>query len=289
MAKKRRYALGLGMAGLAILTAPLASGISQSASAACALQWEMTNNGKTETVSACDGKAGDGAFVSKITDDQMMVVDLNNYKGAAFTLVNSGTGVAFGKIVINLTGENEVQAEDGIAFNAGAPLEFTGEGSLRIKALVPIMNGGVYTTKDYQVVTVPEILKQYIPDWSQKDSYLSDITIKSTTIVEKPTEKPNEETDEKPEETEKEDEKPGNETDCANANTSGGEAENPWTWGMITAHVAAGIYIILSLVTFILLGIRKMMRRREPKETKKIIIERNGEKVTEEAEETEKE
>lgn len=276
MKKSTKCAFGLGVAGFAMMLAPLVNLDDRSASAACAIGWEKVASDSNWMVSGCNGKSEDGTFTSKISDDQIIMVDLNGYKGGAFVLKGYGTGISTKKIVFNLIGENEITAEDGIAFiTEGIPVEFTGSGSLKVRALIPIMGNSEYVTDDYQSISVTEALKSYTEYWKDRGGLVSEIVIRPTKAEEKPVEKP----EEKPEESEKpedEEKKPDNE-----ASVEETEKENPWTVEMLTIHIAAGIYIVLSLVTFILLGIRKITRKHQPKTTKKIIIEENGKKVGE--------
>lgn len=283
MVKNLKYVAGIGVTSLAVLAAPLTSLNLHQAHAACAYSWEMKDStGKTESINMCSGENQAKTFTSQISDDGIITVKLNNYKGESFTLKSYGTGMYFQKIVMNLSGENEISALDGIALDAFAPLEFTGTGSLKIKALIPMMNGGVYTTKDYQIVTVPEILKQYMSS-TQQDTYTSEITIRPSLATQPttPGTDNDDKTDENPDQTDDpaEDEKP---TDCiTDADTDKDSTKEPWSWAMIAIHLAAGIYIILSLVIFILLGVRKITRKHQPKNAKKIIIEEKETEIVE--------
>lgn len=282
MTRSLKYSIGIGTLSLAALAAPLTSLNIYQANAACAYSWEMKDGaGKDESVNMCSGENQAKTFTSRISDDGIVTVNLNNYKGEAFTLHNYGTGMYFQKVIVNLSGENEITAVDGIALDTFAPMEFTGSGSLKIKALIPMMNGGVYTTKDYQIVTVPEILKQYMAS-SQQDTYTSEITIRPNLTTNKPT-TPDTDNDDKTEEKPDDTEKPADDEkseDCI-AGTDKDQEENPWNWAMIAIHLAAGIYIVLSLVTFILLGIRKISRKHQPKNAKKIIIEEKETEIVE--------
>lgn len=264
---------GLTMAGL-----PLFSN-SGTAEAACAFAWTMENaSGEEQRIDMCAGSSADGTFSSKLSDDNVISVDLKGYKGKAFTLASYGTGIPFEKIVFNLSGENEVTAEDGAAFDLAYPLEFTGEGSLKIKALLPMISGAAYTTEGNQIVTAPEILQQYMRTDVGEEAYLSEVTIKPKTVLEKPTDKPTEDETDKPEDEPEKDENAKDELEK--------EVES-WDWPMITIHVAAGIYIVLSLITLILLGVRRIMRKHNPTTTKKIVIE-EVEEPKEEKEEAKK-
>lgn len=282
MRKNMVKAIGVGALGLAALMTPMANLGDYRAEAACAIGWEKvdttTNWDGNPSVSACNGSSNDGTFASKISDDQIITVTLNNYKGGAFQMKGYGSGLSVKKVVFNLIGENEVTAENGIAFLTNVPTEFTGEGSLKMKALIPALANSAYVTGNYQEVQVTDLLKDYVAYWSEHGEATSEITIKPIAKTENPTEKPEEKPDENEENTDKDDEK--NDENCVNGGTTDKtEKENPWTTEMITLHVAAGIYILLSLVTFILLGIRKIMRKKQPKETKKIIIEENTAKT----------
>lgn len=266
MKRKLQYSLGLGMAGLAILAAPLVSLGRQSASAACAMAWEKVLGDEDWSINACSGKSADGTFASTISDDNIVTVNLENYKGEAFVLKGYGTGVSLEKVVFELKGENEVTAENGIAFlTESTPVEFTGEGSLKITSLVPMMTHADYVTADYQRIQVSDLLKDYVAYWQGQGGATSEITIRPTTIVEQPT------VVEKPDNTEM-----NNNLSCLEP----ADDKETWTTAKITICAAIAIYIVLSLATFIFLGIRKLTRKHAT-QVKKMIVENNGKKVGE--------
>ncbi len=276
MAKISKASIGLaalGMAALIPVSGAALGGVPE-ASAACALGWERKTDDASWYVSACDGSSSDGTFISKIADDQTITVTLNNYKGGPFTLELSGTGIPLKKIKFNLVGDNEITAENGIGFltGTGTPMEFTGEGSLRLKALVPVLAHNYYVSDNYQETQVADLLKDYAAYWSEHGGAMSEITIKPTVKTETPTEKPEEKPEENPEE--KPDVNQDNEAEKPEDKPEETE-KTVWTPEMIAIHAAAAIYIILSVAGYILLGIRKIVRKHRSAETKKIVIEEN--------------
>ncbi len=278
MRKDMVKTVGIGALGLTALIIPVTNLGNYRAEAACAIGWEKVDPSSdwsgSPSVSACDGTSNDGTFASRISDDQIITVTLNNYKGGAFQMKGYGSGLSVKKVIFNLVGENEVTAENGIAFSTSVPTEFTGEGSLKIKALIPVLANSAYVTEDYQEVQVTDLLKDYAAYWSNHGDVTSEITIKPTVKTENLTDEGNNNTDDAGD-----DEKAEN---CVNGGTTNNLKKNPWTVEMIMLHAVAGIYILLSLVTFILLGIRKIMRKKQPKEARKTILEENNVEATEE-------
>lgn len=267
--------IGVATLGLAAVMTPMAGFVNpERASAACAVGWATD---KDVSISMCNGENEDKTFVSKLAEDGTVTVTLNGYKGETLRAVTYGTGVELRKITFDLIGENEIEAVDGIALVTGAtPVEFTGTGSLKIRSLVPMMTYPNYTTSDYQNMEITDLLKDYVSYYSDWGGAVTEVTIKPT-VIEKTEEVAGETTDEAEEEVE----------DCQPATEATDEKKKsiPLNAATVTAGVAAAVYIILSLATFIILGIRKIARKHQPKEEKKIIIEEKTNKEPETTEE----
>ncbi len=277
MKKQTKCALGLGIAGLTVMTAPLTNLGSESASAACGYGVFAEN-----FYAPCNqGERVDGAIAvqtEEIEGERVMRITLNNYQGSGiyYECCASCPDKFFDKVIVELKGENKITERKGtgITFN---DVEFAGTGKLTIEAMIPVGGRTLVSCGD--------------PDKPMYDRNIDndalgkvigvttlEVDMADNSVIEKPSGEPGEDADNE----EKPDSADGEKTeDGADKDVVATEKENPWTAEMLTIHIAAGIYIVLSLVTFILLGIRKLTRKHQPKTNKKIIIEENGKKVGE--------
>lgn len=294
MRKNMAKAIGIGALGMAALMVPMANLGREGVSAACGYGVSAE-----DFYAPCNqGERVDGAIAvrtEELEGERVMRITLNNYRGSGiyYECCASCPDNYLDKVIVELKGENKITERKGtgITFN---DVEFAGTGKLTIEAMIPVGGRTLTACGDpnkpmYDRNIDNDALGKVIGVTTLK------VDMADNSVVEKPGGEPDKDADGEGKPADEDD----NETDdtdddkkdenCVNGGTTdNSEKENPWTTEMITLHVAAGIYILLSLVTFILLGIRKIMRKKQPKETKKIIIEENDAKETEEKPEEKK-
>lgn len=224
--------LGMALLGVGHQVSP--------AQAACAYGWELfsADDEFVESFSMCSGASENGAMKSNL-DDEAVTVKLNNYNGGMIELKGYGSGLNVSKIIFDLTGENVIDAGDGIALAVAVPVEFTGEGTLKMRAVLPILGDNTYSVND-EGRSATEILKEYRnPNWSE-EAYITEVMINPGSSV-----------------------VTGSEADAADTekpSTSGADTDEPAEKknGVLALilHIIAGIYIVGSLVAFGVLLVR---------------------------------
>lgn len=158
---------------------------------------DITNNDGRKSYASCGiGESDDGSFnAEKITNksgETILKIGLKGYRGGSIYDIRWGSDNGFSdisKAVIELIGENTITAEEGVGINLGMPVEFSGEGSLKITAMFPIGGG-----------TLCEVRAQYggdeygSSDCSMRTDQLSEVQVKQIkamlgvhTLIIKPT------------------------------------------------------------------------------------------------------
>ena len=91
-----------------------------------------------ETLGA--GKSNSAQTASQVTDGTTVTLTLNNYNGGKIELVCYGTGQEGMNFIIELKGDNVINAEDvGIQYSYNGDLTFTGSGKLTVNAPTPAL------------------------------------------------------------------------------------------------------------------------------------------------------
>lgn len=121
------------------------------ANAACTwgIRADITDTDGYRSHAACGfGESDDGSFSAEVITDEnsekIQKITLKNYHGGSIYGEYCGSGGGgTTKAIIELVGENAITAEGGVGINLFMPVEFTGEGSLQITAMIPIGGGSL--------------------------------------------------------------------------------------------------------------------------------------------------
>lgn len=139
------------LVGVSLAAAGVLAVKTDKADAACA--WGIRAGAEGEygagylTYAACgNGVSKDGSFKAETTtgenSDMIQKITLTNYHGGTIYLEGCGSSSVYPqKAIIELIGENTLIAEGGLGIDLSMPVEFTGEGSLEITAMIPIGGG----------------------------------------------------------------------------------------------------------------------------------------------------
>ena len=139
------------LTGLVLVFAGVVGLITDEAEAACA--WTVYADVGDTSAPCGRGQSEDGSFKTEpITSDsgeEILKITLTNYHGGTIYAECCGTCAPSGgmsKTIIELIGDNMITAESGVGINLHSPVEFTGEGSLEIVAMIPIGGGNLCGT-----------------------------------------------------------------------------------------------------------------------------------------------
>ena len=220
-----------------------------------------------------NGESQDRTFKSElITDgDQVYLkITLNNYHGGSILYESYASGPSFKieKVVVELIGDNVINAPQGRGIGVGSPIEFIGQGKVEITAMFPF--GGGYLCYWQNPPTKEQAsVCSFAPIQESEAAQIKDILVAQTVFItprtaieetETSPQDPTQDENDTPTENEKvtsnsdEDEKK-----CPNPASAEQTSDGSWTvWDIV-----ATVYIILSLLTFIGLMIQWFIKHKK--------------------------
>lgn len=250
--------------GLVLAAAYLPLAQTQTASASCG--WSMAIGDEKLPCGQGSNSSGTakGEFIGEDWKGYYKIT-LNNYHGGAFFYACSGTASSCSmladtqKVVFELIGENVITAPEGFGIDSFVPIEFTGQGSLKIEAKIPV--GGSFfcewsgTPDANQTCSIDETVVTGI-----EQPYLSTLVITPRTVINNPSEdQPNPDENDTPTEDDKTSSDDEDKNKCPDSILPGQTSDSDWTvWDIV-----AIVYIGLSLITFIGLAIRWLVKRKK--------------------------
>lgn len=263
----------------------------EASAAGSPLVWVFNNNDTGDMDDATilpvmTNNAFGGSFISEYKDDYILEVTLNNYRGGGFYWACRGTCYsAPSKIVFRLIGENKITAEGKVGISVSSPVEFIGDGTLEIQALVPVANGGeegcLYTKDETYCSDMANVLKMRMrQDWpevaiEEAMSFTMTIAPAKGVVIEtpaKPEVKP-----EEPEQPEQPEEKPADDESVKEPETKPDSATDNKVDNGLVWHIVSGTYIGLSLVAFAALGVHQVVKRNKAKKSTTVEIKPKAE------------
>lgn len=220
-----------------------------------------------------NGESRDGTFRSElITDgDQVYLkITLNNYHSGSILYESyaSGPSVEIKKVVVELVGDNVINAPHGRGIGIGSPIEFIGQGKLEITAMFPF--GGGYLCYWQSPPTKEQAsVCSFAPIQEAEAAQIRDILVAQTvfitprTAVEEAETSPQDPTqDENDTPTEDGETSSGSDEDekkCPDPALAERTPASGWTvWGIV-----AVVYVGVSLAAFIGLAVRWFVKRKK--------------------------
>lgn len=264
------------LSGLILAAACISTMRTEKASASCG--WTMTVG--DENLPCGLGTNSSGTVRGEFVGDNWKgyyKITLNNYHGGAFYYDCSGTAYSCSllsdnqKIVFELVGDNVISTAEGFGIDSFVPIEFTGQGSLKIEAKIPI--GGSFlcqwagTSETGRTCFIDEAMVNGVGQF-----YLPTVVITPGTVTKK-TETPSQsQTGQDENDTPTKDEEVTSSSDedekkCPDSVLAEQTPDSGWTvW-----DIAAAVYIGASLVTFIGLMIQRFTKRRKVSNSKNTV------------------
>lgn len=274
---KIRWTFGVLLAFASILM--LGQGPADCYAAQNPLVWVFGSGADETLVSVEDGEAYNGAFKSRIEEiggEWVAVVTLTNYDAGGLNMECRGTcsaGPSPRKIVIELVGDNVITNREGIGINLSLPVEFAGEGNLKIRALVPMAKDGscYYSNGDGVCMSIAEVLLAHMreEEWWREAAMSAEVTIKpvpsgqEVEIIETEQGTVDDDGSDGGEiETELTN---GGEQSAEDISGEKEECDRVWSAGEIVGAIIVGAYCVLSFSILMIMAIRKIVKNKREK------------------------
>lgn len=262
--------------GLALIISCASVFQTESAEAGCGWGIHADTEGAYGSYAPCgSGESQDGTFKSELItdgDQGYFKITLNNYRGGSILYECYGTcgpSVKIKKVVVELVGDNAINAPNGRGIDTGWPIEFIGQGKLEVTAMFPF--GGGYLCYWYNPPTMEEqSVCSFAPIEEDvavkiKEALGTQTVFITPGTVTKETETPpksqiGQSGSDIPAENE-EGESDGNENEkkCPDSALAEQTSDSGWTvWNMVTM-----VYVGVSLLAFIGLTFRWFVKRKK--------------------------